>query len=237
MVFAIISMKINIHMKFLAQILFTLIISVFFVGVAHASSSTFISIWDTRKTYTASSELNQIQLPLLDGGTYDFDVDWGDGEIDHITSYDQTEVIHTYDEPGVYTLEIDGSIEGFAFHNEGDRTKILDIVQWGDLNVGNSGGYFYGCENLDVSAVDVLDLTGTTNLKDMFAEAYLFNGDISGWDVSEVTDMSRLFYYAFLFNQDISSWDVSSVTDMSEMFADAYCFQSRHWILGCFECD
>ena len=39
-----------------------------------------------------------------------------------------------------------------------------------------------------------------------------FNGDISGWDVSNVTDMSFMFEYS-KFNGDISGWDVSNVTD------------------------
>ena len=40
-----------------------------------------------------------------------------------------------------------------------------------------------------------------------------FNGDISGWNVSNVTDMSGMFYKSE-FNGDISCWDVSSVTNM-----------------------
>ena len=45
-----------------------------------------------------------------------------------------------------------------------------------------------------------------------------FNGDLSGWDVSNVTAMDCMFYFATSFNRDISNWDVSNVTNMSEMF-------------------
>ena len=45
-----------------------------------------------------------------------------------------------------------------------------------------------------------------------------FNGDISGWDVSNVADMRCMFRETKGFNGDISYWDVSKVTDMAEMF-------------------
>ena len=39
------------------------------------------------------------------------------------------------------------------------------------------------------------------------------------WDVSGITDMSELFAELENINEDISSWDTSGVTDMSNMFA------------------
>jgi surface protein len=48
----------------------------------------------------------------------------------------------------------------------------------------------------------------------MFEGAYVFNQDISAWNVSSVTDMRLMFVGASMFDQDISAWDVSSVTDM-----------------------
>ena len=50
----------------------------------------------------------------------------------------------------------------------------------------------------------------------MFFET-LFNGDISGWNVSSVTSMWCMFY-STPFNGNISGWDVSSVTNMRAMF-------------------
>ena len=43
-------------------------------------------------------------------------------------------------------------------------------------------------------------------------------GPIAGWDVSGVTDMSQLFTEFKNFNENISNWNTSGVTDMSWMF-------------------
>jgi surface protein len=58
----------------------------------------------------------------------------------------------------------------------------------------------------------------------MFINAYVFNSDISQWDVSKVTNMRYMFFHATAFNRDISSWDVSKVTDMNDMFRNATAF-------------
>ena len=48
----------------------------------------FISVWKTDNTGTSNDD--QVKLPLVSTGTYDFYIDWGDdSEIDHITAYNQ----------------------------------------------------------------------------------------------------------------------------------------------------
>ena len=98
------------------------------------------------------------------------------------------------------------------------------------------------------------DVSGVTSMKDLFANKYTFNENISDWDVSNVTDMNSMFSFAhmfnqslnkwadkvrnvknmnsmfredYVFNQDISTWNVSSVTDMSMMFYDAHGFNQN----------
>ncbi len=196
-------------------------------NVASAIGPTnFVSKWDTTLTSTGSSASNQIRLPLEPSGNYNFLVDWGDGQSSTITGYNQPEVTHTYSSPGVYTLTINGTLVGWRFNNGGDKLKLLEISQWGNLNLGNSGSYFYGASNLNLTATDAPDLTGTTNLYQAFKNAANLGntGDMNGWDVSKVTNMREMFNGASSFNQPIGNWNVSSVTSMDAMFAVASSF-------------
>jgi surface protein len=208
--------------------------------------SDFISVWDT----TLGDGNPSIILPLVASGNYNFSVNWGDGNTDTITAYNQAEVTHTYATGGTYTVTITGTIEGWSFQGIGDCQKLTSITNIGQLKLGNEGGYFYGCSNL-VTIGGTFDLTGTTNLSAMFygctsltsvngigswdvssvtnmngvfTHATLFNGDISGWDVPSVINMYGMFAGATSFNQDISGWDVSFVTNMESMFYNATAF-------------
>ena len=181
--------------------------------------SLFISQWKTDNSGGVTTN-TQIILPLESTGTYNFTVNWGDGSSNVITSWNQAETTHTYSSAGTYTVTISGTIRGFRFNNSGDKTKIINIAQWGALRVGNSGGYFYGCSNLNATATDALNLTGTTNLSAMFATARSFNGAIGNWNTSSVTNMNFLFHDTY-FNQPIGNWDTANVTNMNRMFHTA----------------
>jgi|GEM_PF-1149083 len=183
------------------------------------SITDFISTWDTSKTSSGSSDATSVRLPLINGGNYDFEVDWGDGSTDTITEYNQAEVTHSYDSGGIYQINISGTLDGFSFNNGGDRLKLINISQWGNLTLGSSGGYFYGCTNLNISTTDILNTSGTTS----FINAFRTSGvstipNISNWDMSAVTDLSYMFYQADSFNSNLTGWDVSNVTTSYQMF-------------------
>ena len=188
--------------------------------ISSANPTTFVSKWDTSKLSYGSSAKNQIHLPLISNGSYDFLIHWGDGSSDIITTWDQLEVTHSYAIEGVYSINITGILVGWQFKNAGDRMKLREISQWGMVNLGNGGSYFYGCSKLQITATDALNLTGTTTLYQAFRNCNNLRdyGDMSNWDVSNVSDMSRMFYEASSFNQNMDGWDVSNVTDMSRMF-------------------
>ena len=63
------------------------------------------------------------------------------------------------------------------------------------------------------------NVSNVTDMKFMFDNCKYTgkNGDISNWDVSNVTLMTAMFYKS-KYNGDISNWDVSSVKDMILMF-------------------
>jgi len=186
----------------------------------------FYSTWNTSKISTGSSNSTSISLPLDVDGTYSFLVDWGDGNVTYIESWDSVNKTHDYLVEGTFDIVVSGTINGFRFNNGLDKEKIINIAQWGSLNVGNKYSYFYGCSNLNSNATDSLDLTGTTNLYRMFGYSS-FNGNVTGWDTSKVTSMNSMFNSASAFNQDLNDWDTSNVLYMQNMFKDASAFNGN----------
>lgn len=184
-------------------------------------SGIFQSTWKTDNAGTSAS--NQIELPLLSGGTYNFWIDWGDGSTTNVTSYSQR--THTYASAGTYTVRATGTITGWGFQNSGDKLKILTISSWGRLKNLNQG--FYGCSNLTLSGItDVLDLTGTTSLGAMFSGCSKITtvGRMNEWDTSLVTNMSNMFVACVLFNQPLNNWNTGNVTTFQSMFSSCSSF-------------
>ena len=203
----------------------------------------FASTWDTTNTITGasgnSSNNKQIRLPLVaaeaDDGDYNFIVAWGDGTVSNITSGDAkpntlANFTHSYAQAGEKYITITGKINGWNLNKglagDKERLKLLNVSSWGPLQLGTSGkqgNYFQGASNLQVTATDQLNMTGTTSLASAFRDAAAFNGDISNWDVSAVTDMSEMFRDATTFDQNIGAWgnDTSNVTTMAGMFQGA----------------
>jgi len=126
---------------------------------------------------------------------------------------------------GVYILEVTpkevNPFNIIKFNNKGDRDKILDTKQWGDVVWSSFERAFFGCSNMLTTATDAPNLSNVTNMYAMFTSASSANPDTTNWDVSNVTSMRSMFTNATSANPDTSNWDVSSVTDMSFMFQNA----------------
>lgn len=156
------------------------------------------------------------------------------------TVWNQTERTQTYASEGVYIITITKTIIGWRFNNGGDKLKLLEIQQWGSLQLGNLGGYFYGCKSLKLTATDNLNLMGTTNLYQAFRDCTNLgsSGNMNGWDTSSVTNMDHMFYKATFFNQPVGNWDISSVTNMSSMFAYVISFNQyiSNWDVSSVTC-
>ena len=192
---------------------------------------------DTRIAGTSSSD--QIQLPLINGGNYDFIVHWGDGTEDNITAYNQAEITHTYPDSGIYELRIGGTIVRWQA-NSIDRNKWLDISNFGDLVINNSSA-FNNNDSLDISAQDGPICSGIspqycfensnaitkgpvrpvfvniTSLDRFLNGCTAWSGDVSNWDVSNIQVFSSLFQNCHNVI-GVSGWDVSSATSFLRMF-------------------
>lgn len=180
----------------------------------------FVTTWKTDNISAGSSNSNQVRLPLVNGGTYNFIVDWGDGTSDTITTWNQAEATHTYAVEGVYTIIITGQCEGWSFNNTGDRLKILLVHQWGSgFRFGNLGGYFWGCINCQFPCIDIPNLQGTINMTSCFRNCTMESvSGLGAWGMSNVTNMTGMFFGCSQFNQPLNSWNTSNVTSMGSMF-------------------
>ena len=163
-------------------------------------------------------------LPIYNGGSYDFNVDWGDSSNDDITAWDDAAVTHTYADAGAteYTITITGIITGWRFNNGGDKLLMKDIQSWGPLLFGNLQAYFTGCTNLTVSATDILDITATTNCTNFFRSCSSLTTvpSINSWDWSSVTHLTSAWEGAVNFDQDLSGFDVTALVDATDMFTE-----------------
>lgn len=118
-------------------------------------------------TTQAGSAADTFILPLRNLSTYDITVDWGDGNSDNITTYNDVNLSHTYSTGGVYEVSITSNQDDFGqvyFNNGGDRRKVTDIKQWGSsVKWSGFNGTFYGCTALDISATDAPDWANATD--------------------------------------------------------------------------
>lgn len=116
------------------------------------------------------------------------------------------------------------NFQQIMINNGPDRERLTQIENWGSTAWTSMQNAFYGCSNLIITASDAPNLSGVTDMLQMFRYASSFNLDISGWDVSNVTNMYGMFAGATSFNQDIGGWDVSNVANMGAMFYQASSF-------------
>lgn len=175
------------------------------------------------------SEDNQFMIPTAPNTPYSYAVDCeNDG------SYESTGVTGNYtcsyptgNNATPRIIRITGLFPHIYFNGEFDAEKLLYVEQWGSQQWSSMAHAFMGCRNLIyLDNTRSPDLTGVTDMSDMFSYATNFNMNpgFSDWNVSQVTKMQGMFYNANLFNQDIGNWDVSNVTSMNSMFTRAYDF-------------
>jgi len=176
--------------------------------------TSFITTWRT----TVDGET--ITIPI-GTGSYNYTVKTSDGqEIPNITG----DATITFTTAGDYDVSISGTFPQIKLNNGGDKLKIVDIKQWGNIVWGSFSASFRGCSNLVGTYTDAPNLSSVGNMSNTFRDCDIFTGKTSNWDTSIVTNMNGMFRSAESFNSDCSSWDVSSLTTAVSMFQQARAF-------------
>jgi surface protein len=91
------------------------------------------------------------------------------------------------------------SLNGVEYHVIRNRDELLEQLQAN-------------------AAPERLVTTFVRHMDNLFEFDRAFNGNISGWDVSNVISTQQMFWGAHAFNGDLSAWDTSQVISMAGMF-------------------
>ena len=183
----------------------------------------FISEWEIFQQNEA------IELPLYKKGKYNFLVDWGDGTTNKIKEYDTDKKFHAYKSPGIYTVKIEGKINGITFKDNFSCENIISILNWGSVNLNHDSDncdYFKNCKNLEILAVDSPHIGSKTNFTNCFANCLNLKTGVKHWNVSDVRIFDKMFLNCFSYNEDLNNWDVSSAISLSSMFENCKLFSS-----------
>lgn len=181
----------------------------------------FITVWQTDNPGVTAD--NAIRFPAVGQFTYTWEeVDNSDN---NGSGSGNTSTDITFPSTGKYRVEITPvgtlSFNRITFNNEGDRLKLMEIEQWGDVEWSGMEDAFYGCENLNISATDAPDLSQVISTSSMFRSCASLDADFNHWDVSNVTDMSNMFNGASSFNQPLGDWEFPVLETGENMFDDS----------------
>jgi surface protein len=205
------------------------------LGSANATSNSITAIYfliagrfsmlvDSRNLSTGSSANNQFAIT---GATVSTGTTFLATYSPESDPYNYTNVtlnvsspIITFPTQGRYYVQVQTPFNKITFNTSGDRLKLIEVNQWGDIVWTNFFGSFFGCSNfIGGVAIDIPNLSNVTSMQGMFLSAALFSQNIGNWDVSNVTNMSNMFSGATAFNQNIGGWNVSNVTSFTGFMA------------------
>jgi len=190
-------------------------------------STAFEALFQTKNVLAGGSNDFQVRLPFVSTSFEPVIVDWGDGIVESIATFNAASVLHTYQNRGSYRIKIYGNSFYMPFGNSAERLKIVEVFSWGRAVIGTNG--FFGCTNLTFENVVDIPSNLSNNLEGLFrgcASITQVRG-MNNWNVSSVTNMKLMFFGATAFNQNIGSWNVSNVVDMDSMMRNTSAFNQN----------
>jgi surface protein len=107
------------------------------------------------------------------------------------------------------------------FNNGGDRLKLLEIRNWGDVVWSTMDFAFFGCSNItSITSSVAPDFSQVTSMSAMFNGCSSLTAlDVSGFSTAQVTSMSAMFRScSSLTALDVSGFSTAQVTSMFAMF-------------------
>ena len=171
-------------------------------------------IFKVDTTKAGISDSYSFIIPTIGGG-YNYTVDWGDGFVNTGVTGNIT---HTYSTQGIKIIKITGVFPSFYFANSGDKLKLLNIINWGNITYSTVQNYaFWGCTNLTSIAYGEW-LNTITNGDSMFRDCTSLTTLPSSITFASLTNGYAMFYACASLTTLPSSITFASLTSGSQMF-------------------
>jgi surface protein len=183
----------------------------------------FITMWDLSKP---GSTLNAITFGITSTGNVKYF--WETipaGTSDSGIIVGTTANIYGLPSNAIIKLKIDtGNFRNF--NQTTDQSRLIDVVQWGATKWSFVSPKFNGCNNLNITAIDIPNFSFVFNLDQMFNGCTILNGptNINNWNIGTVTSINNMFKNAVSFNQPIGNWNTSNIKYMTSIFEGASSF-------------
>jgi len=158
------------------------------------------------------------------GKTYNYDVDWGDGNTESgVTTYSKT---HAYAAAGTYQVKISGDFAGFRMDNISGTWKsyLTKVIQWGNIQFTTFYGAFGNCNGLTSIPAESPDLSNLTGgaFKIFYACEKLTSLDLSNWtNTGNFSGSGKTALYGLYkcTSLNLTGWDTSNLTDTQDFLS------------------
>ena len=165
-------------------------------------------------------------IPTLGGG-YNYDLRVQGGQVWYGLTGN-----HTINFPSAntdYFIEISGEFPRIYFNNTGDRLKLLDRMQFGDVVFESLQGAFNGCENALCSATDPkIKSSSLSSINSAFRNNRLIE-DHPSIDYSELTNAVDGYNGAWEFNPQDFDHELELLADGFSMHNSNYKFNPPNY--------
>ncbi|MAH49612.1 hypothetical protein CMI37_27565 [Candidatus Pacearchaeota archaeon] len=166
---------------------------------------------------------NQFTVPLSGASTYNFDWKTSDGQSGtHTVSTDLT---ITFPSAGQYVVYIGGVNKTFPrimFNNGGDKSKLLVIANWGNIEWVTFFGSFFGCDALTQVTTGPVISDSVQNFVNTFRECTSLSSlNMNAFDyMPNLSGIGAIVKDSAMTELIIGNMDLSNATAVNESFMD-----------------
>ena len=172
--------------------------------------------------FTTTTNNESITIPCQNIGTFNAIIDWGDNSQSTITTYNDTDLTHTFAKAGDHIVMISGAFPNIYFNNTGTtKNKLKAVYNPGLMGWTRLYNAFFGCSNLTTFVVGNTDTSNVTDIHNMMANwsSMTTPPDLTGFNTSNVTDIHNMMgnWYAMTTPPAIDGWDIRKITNATNL--------------------